>query len=195
MTSTSARLADAIATAARIQGATTPDVRGADWHTAQVTAVGNDGTVDCGQIRARRTQGYLLPQAGDLCVLWRAGDGNWQAAPPLAAGGGAWTAIPLTSGYTAAGGGAPPGYLLEGRRVMLRGRLGRTDAGAIPNNTTLAIIPAAARPPYPIGWSSPRNGSTAAPVRVEVQPDGIVRLFDTSGPQWISLDCVTYYTI
>ncbi|WP_407563303.1 hypothetical protein [Streptomyces sp. 184] len=89
MSSSSARaLADAIAGESVRQGKTTPSVRGADWQTATVTAVGSDGTVDCGDIRARRLESYPTPVVGDLIVITRSGAGNWLALGRTVATGG-----------------------------------------------------------------------------------------------------------
>lgn len=104
MSSSSARaLADAIAGEAVRRGQTTPAVRGADWQTATVTAVGT-GTVDCGDIRARRLESYLGPAVGDLIVISRSGQGNWLAHGRTAtAADTSWTSYPAawTSSGTA----------------------------------------------------------------------------------------------
>lgn len=102
-----AQLAAGIASAARDAAGTDPLVRGADWQTATVTAVGTDGTVDIGSIRARRLDTYVNPAVGDQVILTQSGIGNWVAlgrtAPtvdsewttytPTVAGGGSvtWT--------------------------------------------------------------------------------------------------------
>lgn len=54
-------------------------VRGADWQTAIVTAVGSDGTVTCGTIVARRLDSYQSPAVGDQIFLTNSGSGNWAA--------------------------------------------------------------------------------------------------------------------
>ncbi|WP_275558478.1 hypothetical protein [Streptomyces sp. 5-6(2022)] len=78
MTSTVSDLADAIRLQAVTAGATEPTVRGADWQTAIVTAVGT-GTVDCGTITARRLESYQNPAVGDRIVITQSGNGNWLA--------------------------------------------------------------------------------------------------------------------
>ncbi|TVL89733.1 hypothetical protein [Streptomyces sp. SAJ15] len=75
---TPADLADAIRFQAVAAGASTPTVRGADWQTATVTAVGA-GTVDCGTVTARRMDSYQNPAIGDRIVLTQSGNGNWAA--------------------------------------------------------------------------------------------------------------------
>lgn len=78
MTSSIADLADAIRLQAVTAGAAEPTVRGADWQTAIVTAVGA-GTVDCGTITARRLESYQNPAVGDRIVITQSGNGNWLA--------------------------------------------------------------------------------------------------------------------
>jgi hypothetical protein len=69
----------AITGAAATAGATSTAVRGADWRIGIVTAVG-DGTVDVGEIRARRIDGaYPLPAVGDQIMLTQNSQGNWLA--------------------------------------------------------------------------------------------------------------------
>ena len=126
MASVQAALAAAIADTARQQGATAPEVRGADWHTAQVTAVGTDGTVDCGTIRARRLDSYTNPSVGDLVTICRSGAGNWIALGRLATtGDGAYLS------YTPAWTGATNPTLGNGTLTGRWTRIGRTVIGSI----------------------------------------------------------------
>lgn len=60
-------------------GAADPKVRGSDWQTAIVTAVGSDGTVTCGTIVARRLDSYPTPSVGDKVFLTNSSSGNWVA--------------------------------------------------------------------------------------------------------------------
>ncbi|WP_458089526.1 hypothetical protein [Streptomyces malaysiensis] len=78
MTSSIGDLADAIRLQAVTAGVAEPAVRGADWQTAIVTAVGA-GTVDCGTITARRLESYQNPGVGDRIVITQSGNGNWLA--------------------------------------------------------------------------------------------------------------------
>lgn len=123
MSSSAQPLADAIAATARQQGATTPQVRGADWHTAQVTAVNTNGTIDCGTIRARRLDSYANPRVGDLVAVSRSGAGNWLILGRLATTAGtAWTTYtPAWTGATtnpAIGNGSLVGrYSRSGRTI------------------------------------------------------------------------------
>ncbi|WP_431781697.1 hypothetical protein [Streptomyces chumphonensis] len=189
-------LADALAQQAVRQGESTATVRGADWRTGTVTAVRSDGTVDCGAIRARRLPQYHLPQVGDVCVLLRSGIGNWVALPPLATGSGAWTNLTLASGFQNPGHGATAGYLVEGRRVTWRGRIGATS-GTIANGATIATVPSAVRPAggVEVAWAAPRDASVYPAVcRMEITPSGVLRTYEiTNPPSWVSLDGVSYF--
>lgn len=76
MSASPADLADAIRLQAVTAGASSPAVRGADWQTATVTAVGT-GTVDCGAITARCLDSYQGRAIGDRVVIAQSGNGNW----------------------------------------------------------------------------------------------------------------------
>lgn len=73
-------VAAAIAAAATQAGRDDPDVRRADVRTGIVTAVGASGTVDVGDVRARRLESYQRPTVGDQVLLVQSGSGNWWAA-------------------------------------------------------------------------------------------------------------------
>lgn len=95
-------LAASMTEAARTAGANDPQVHGADWQTAVVTAVNVDGTVDVGSIRARRLLSYSNPAVADLIAITQNGAGNWIALGRLApAVSDEWTAYTPT----VAGGG------------------------------------------------------------------------------------------
>lgn len=64
-------------------GAGTAELK-ADWQTAVVTAVGTDGTVTIGNIKARRLDSYLNAQVGDLISITQNRLGNWIALGRLA---------------------------------------------------------------------------------------------------------------
>ncbi|MFE2497077.1 hypothetical protein [Streptomyces scopuliridis] len=76
---TGADLAAGLVQAARTAGATDPQVRGADWQTAVVTAVNSDGTVSVGTIRARRLDAYQGATVGDLIEIGQNSSKNWVA--------------------------------------------------------------------------------------------------------------------
>lgn len=71
-----ADLADALYQQAITAGTSAPSVRGADWQTATVTAVGT-GTVDCGVVTARCLDSYQGRSIGDRVVIAQSGNGNW----------------------------------------------------------------------------------------------------------------------
>lgn len=128
-------LADALAAAARQQGETTPTVRGGDWQMDTVTAVHADGTLSCGQIRARRLDSYLNPAVGDLVALLRSGTGNWIALDRLATTAGtAWT--PYSPEWTAETTSPSIGNgTLEGRYIKI-GRTVTAQMHLSPGSTT-----------------------------------------------------------
>ena len=74
-------VAQSITQASAQAGRDDPDVRRADVQTGIVTAVGaTTGTVDVGNIRARRLETYQSPAVGDQVLLVQSGTGNWWAA-------------------------------------------------------------------------------------------------------------------
>lgn len=73
------QLASAVSDLVQRKGSSTPTVRRADWQTAVVTAVNSDGTVDIGDVRARRLETYLNAAVGDLIMVTQSGNGNWLA--------------------------------------------------------------------------------------------------------------------
>ncbi|MET7429646.1 hypothetical protein ABZT16_11690 [Streptomyces flaveolus] len=73
-------LAQGIAQASRQAGRDDPQVRRADVQSGIVTAVNvTPGTVDVGNIRARRLESYQTPTIGDQVLLVQSGTGNWWA--------------------------------------------------------------------------------------------------------------------
>lgn len=193
---------DAVLDEAKRKAAADPNVRGGDFRYVTVTAVNSNGTVSIGDIRARRHTSYTAPAVGDRIIIMQSGNRNWVALGRLSGtdnAGATWTTIPLASGYAAAGGGVTPAYMLEGKRVWLRGRCG-PPSGTITNGATIATIPAAARPAGAalFGWASPRNqiSTGSSLTRVEIDGStGIVRTYEQfSAPSWIAFDGVTYLT-
>lgn len=65
-------------------GEQAPSVRGADWRTATVTAIGA-GTVTADGVVCRRLESYPNPVVGDVIVITQSGNGNWLAAGRMAA--------------------------------------------------------------------------------------------------------------
>lgn len=145
---TAAVLASAIRSAAVQAGTETPAVRGADWQTATVTAIGADGTVTAGGIIARRLDTYVTPVIGDLVLLTNSGSGNWAAlarmAPATTAG--TWQTLSLAAGWTAWG--SPyfaPAYRINGDGTASLSGLAKPPA-ATSGSTSLGTLPAAASP-------------------------------------------------
>lgn len=89
-------LAAALKSSAAKTGSTTPSVRGADWRTAVVTAVGA-GTVTADGIVVRCMETYMQPLVGDVAVISQSSNGNWIAFGRLAtASTNAWTSYTPT---------------------------------------------------------------------------------------------------
>lgn len=186
-------LATSMAESARAEASAYPQSRGADWRTALVTAVHADGTVSCGDIRARRMEGYILPVVGELAVISRSGSGSWLAHGRLSAAGSAtWTPLPLASGIIHPGHGYEAAYMVDGPVVRLRGRAGVAAPGTIANAQTIATVPAGLRPTEVVGWAGPRNSSGS--VRLEVLTTGVIRTYESANlPSWVSLDGAIWY--
>lgn len=129
------QLAQGIASAARQAGQDTPAVRGADWQTAIVTAVGSDGTVDIDSIRARRLDTYTNPAVGDQIIVTQSGQGNW-----IALGRTSTSLDPAWQAYTVAWtAGTTNPSLGNGVMTGRYARIGRTCHVAIrlvPGSTT-----------------------------------------------------------
>ncbi|MFJ6073715.1 hypothetical protein ACIQFU_23210 [Streptomyces sp. NPDC093065] len=189
-------LADGLRRQAAKTGATTPSVRGADWRLATVTVVGADGTVTADGITVRRLDSYTSPAVGDVIVIEQSSSGNWISPGRTTTAPGGWTALTLASGYIHPGHGYAAGWLRDGNRIWLRGRISRTGGATLPNGTTIATIPAGIRPAggVDVGWAVARDGGTyPATVRVDITTAGVLRTYEaTSLPTWISLDGISY---
>ncbi|WP_411140241.1 hypothetical protein [Streptomyces sp. x-80] len=193
--------ADAVLQQVKQTGAATPQVRGADWRQAIVATVGADGTIITRDgITARRMPTYHLPVVGDQVVITQSSTGNWLCCgrPTSTADSGGWVPLPLAPGFGWPGHGTSPAYLREDRRITLRGRIDKAGA-TVPNNTTVATLPAAIRPGGggEFGWAGVRDSTiTPALVRLAINPStGQLRIYETgTAPTWISLDGCSYYT-
>ena len=177
-------------------GAQAPSVRGADWRTATVTAVGA-GTVTADGIVARCMERYALPAIGDVAVISQSSNGNWIALGRLASAASTWANLTLASGYINPGHGYTASWMRDGSRLYLRGRIGLTGGGGMPNATTIATIPTGIRPAggAAVGWAAVRdNGLYPSVTRVEITDTGVLRTYDSSTPlpTWIALDGITY---
>lgn len=177
-------------------GEQAPSVRGADWRTATVTAVGA-GTVTADGIVARCMERYALPAIGDVAVISESSNGNWIALGRLANAASTWANLTLASGYIYPGHGYTASWMRDGSRIYLRGRIGLTGGGGMPNATTIATIPTGIRPAGGVaaGWAAVRdNGLYPSVTRVEITDTGVLRTYDSSTPlpTWIALDGITY---
>lgn len=193
-----ADLAGAMVAAATTAGAASTAVRGADWRLGVVTAVRADGTIDVGEIRARRIgSAYPNPTVGDTAVITQNSAGNWLALGATAEDSGGWTNLTLNSTYINPGHGYSASWSREGKRVWLRGHIGRTS-GTIANAATIATIPSAIRPAGGTHWSwaAARDSNVyPAVIRLEITDVGALRTYQTSNlPEWVSLDGCTYTT-
>lgn len=177
-------------------GEESPSVRGSDWRLAVVTADNGDGTVAADGIPSIRCmETYVLPAVGDVIVIDQNSAGNWLAWGRTATASQAWTTLTLAAGFTNPGHGYTASYLLEGRRVWLRGRIGPT-AGTIADGATLLTLPGPILPASTpsVAWSVTRDASVVpAVIRLEITPAGIVRTFQSSNlPSWVALDGISY---
>lgn len=189
-----AKLADAIGTSAEQVGTSTPKVRGADWQTATVTAVGTDGTVTAGGIPARRARNYGDAAVGDLVFLTNSGAGNWAALAKMAPADGsdAWQTPTLTTpwiNYVAA-----PGYTGARYRryadgdVALEGLIasnGTSVSGAV----NVFTLPAGFRPPTIEVFTSLTAGNAVR--QLEISAAGLVRFtgLPVGAVSYVTLNC------
>lgn len=171
-----------------------PSVRGSDWRLATVTLVNVDGTVAVTGIPAVRCMPtYDLPAVGDVIVIDQNSSGNWLAWGRMSTATQTWTPLTLASGFQNPGHGFTPGYLREGRRIWLRGRIGPTS-GTIADGATLLTLPAALQPGVSMSWAVARDsGAYPAVLRLEITVTGTMRIFQASNlPTWVSLDSISY---
>lgn len=187
-----ASLADAIKGAAVQAGSNEPAVRGADWQTAAVTAVGSDGTVTAAGIIARRSRNYGDAAVGDLIVLTISGSGNWVALCKLAPSDGsdAWQAPSLTApwiNYVGAGGYTNARYrrYADGD-VALEGVI-FSNGTSVSGTTSVFTLPAGFRPPTIEVFTSLTTGNAVR--QMEVTAAGLVRFVS------LPVGAVTYITI
>lgn len=202
--STSRQLAGALKRQAQRTGEQAPSVRGSDWTTAVVTAVGTDGTVTAGGLRWRRMDTYQAPAVGDLIAVTQSANGNllaWGRTAGATDPAGAWTDLPLLGGFTtpqAAGFGDAEYRTLTvygTARVELRGTAACTTALTAQTNVTSAL-PAAARPTVTRRLVLGRNYSATAlgAIAAEISPAGVLSVFGSATPTttWFSLDGCYY---
>lgn len=197
-------LAWAVAQRAKRAGEQAPTVRGSDWRLATVTAVGTDGTVTADGLIYRRMDGYQAPAVGDVIVVSQSSNGNLIAHGRLAgatAPNGAWTTIPLASGFTSTHTvfGAAQYRIVTaygGTRVELRGSVDATSSVTTQTNFSTAL-PAVARPTVTRTWIGRRNYSvdTKGVAVMEIQTTGVMSVFGSASPSqtdWFALDGCHY---
>lgn len=185
--------ANAVQGAAVQAGATSPEVRGANWRLAVVSTVNSDGTIITSDgITVRRMESYPIPAVNDTVIIDVSGAGNWICRGRWSTGTDAWTLLTVGTGWTA---GSSPDLPPAGRRkpdgtIELRG-LVRMNSGT-PPSTALTL---------PAGLTPGANKNMIA-----VSSYGIAYLQATSGGSvthasrsgalatsaWVSLDGVSF---
>jgi len=198
-------LAAAMKAQAKRAGEESPSVRGADWRLATVTAVGTDGTVTADGIKVRRMDTYQAPVINDIVVICQSSSGNWVTFGRTASAidpNGAWTAIPLASGFTSTHTVfGPAQYRIVtaygSARVELRGSVDCTSSVTAQTNFSTAL-PTAARPSATRTWVGRRNYSvdTKGVVPMEISTGGVMNVFGSASPSqtdWFALDGCHYY--
>lgn len=189
-------LAAALKSSAAKTGSTTPSVRGSDWRTAVVTAVGA-GTVTADGIVVRCIEPYARPLVGDVVVISQSSNGNWITFGRPVAGAG-WTPITLASGWTANASYFAPAFRVWGDGTASLCGLA-SMSGTLASNTTVATLPAAARPASQIRVAAQvAIGYFGA---VTLTPAGAVQLGDfnpalpTTGTKYCELDALGRYRL
>lgn len=214
--SMAAQLAEAVHGLVERKGSASPAVRGAEWRTGVVTAVGvTAGTVDVGDIRARRLESYQSPTVGDLVVITQSGSGNWVALGRTSTGADtAWTQPSLATGFAHDGnsnGNVQYRVVLIGgtRFMQLRGGVGITYASnAIQNSGDIlaSALSASFRPPSTRSMAAACSvsSSSSQSVKVDARTDGQLRIVGTTTstsdtystpiirPPWVSLNGLQY---
>jgi hypothetical protein len=198
-------LATALKSQAQRTGEQTPSVRGADWRLATVTALNTDGTVEVDStLDVRRMDTYQAPVVGDVIVICQSSSGNWITfgrTTGTTAPNGAWTSIPLASGFTSTHTVfGPAQYRIVtaygATRVELRGSVDCTSSVTAQTNFSTAL-PTAARPAFTRTWIGRRNYSadTKGAAVMEIQTSGVMSVFGSASPSqtdWFALDGCHY---
>lgn len=162
---------------AQAVGEASPAIRGGDWQLAVVTAVATDGTLTAGGVSGiRRAQRFVDPVVGDTIIIAQNGAGNWVAWDRLATSVGEWTALPLTSGFSAAPGYFPPQYRIVGREVHLRGSASKSTT--LVSGDVWATLPVGARPSTDMdivmGMTHGTNGTNYGACRGIIRTTGAI---------------------
>ncbi|MFF5703387.1 hypothetical protein ACFY7H_12900 [Streptomyces sp. NPDC012794] len=171
-----------------------PSIRGADWRLAVVDSIGTTGTVTTTDgIIARRAADYLSPTVGDTIVVTASGSGNWLAlgkiTPTTTAG--TWQALTYNGSWAAWGPpyGAPAYRINDDGTVSLSG-LARAPASTT-STSTIATLPAAARPPVLVRCTCMISTGNASPL--EITTGGLLQITDFNGTAvWAALEGISY---
>lgn len=196
-------LAYAMTQRAKRVGEQTQTVRGADWHTATVTAVGTDGTVTAGGMKWRRMDTYQAPAVGDVIAVTQSSNGNllaWGRTAATTSPPGTWTSLPLLSGFTTP---QAVGFGTAQYRIVTASGSGRVElcgtaacTTAVTAQTAIANLPSAARPAVTRRLVLGRNYSATAlgAIAAEVSTSGDLSVFGSTSPTttWVSLDGCYY---
>lgn len=208
-------LAWAVAQRAKRVGENAQTVRGSDWHTVIVTAVGTDGTVTAGGLTYRRMETYQAPAVNDVIAVTQSSNGNLLAWGRTSSGvDTAWVKPTLATGFTHDGNtNGDVMYrlaIIAGTRfVQWRGGLGITYASNSIQNSgdcLSAAIPAALRPPSTRSVTAACSASTSSTLslKLDARPDGQLRVVGTTTattdtyatpiirPPWVSLNGLQY---
>lgn len=207
-------LAWALKQSAQKAGERSPSVRGADWRTATVTAVGT-GTITADGIVARCMETYFDPKAGDVAVLSQSSNGNWIAHGRLAVQSTVpWTTPALATGFTHNGNSNGDvqyrSVNIGGTRYMeWRGGIGITYASNSIQNSgdcLATALPASLRPAAlrSLVGACSAGSSSALCLKIDARTDGQLRIVGTTTstsdtystpiirPPWVSLNGVRY---
>lgn len=207
-------LKSALQQQAKKTGEENPSVRGADWRTATVTAVGT-GTITADGITARCLETYFNPAVGDVAVISQSSNGNWIAGGRMAtAGTTPWTTATLATGFTHDGNSnGNVQYrtsIVGGTRYMeWRGGLGITYvSSAIQNggDCLAAALPANLRPASLRSMVGPCSASSSSTLclKIDARTEGLLRIIGTTTstsdtytnpiirPPWVSLNGLRY---
>lgn len=199
---------------AKRAGEQAPNVRGADWRLATVTAIGA-GTVTADGIVCRRLESYSGPAVGNVIVISQSSSGNWIAHGRLAAAADqAWTQPTLATGFAHDGNGnGNVQYrmvVIGGTRIMQwRGGLGITYASNNIQNSGDCLNAALASTLRPASLRSltaacSATTSSSYTLKVDARTDGQLRIVGTTTstsdtyatpiirPPWISLNGLQY---
>lgn len=209
-----AETAAALKRSAKRVGEQSASVRGADWRTAIVTAVGA-GTVTADGIVWRCMETYTMPLIGDVAVVSQSSNGNCIAFGRLSSGDPGWTQPSLGTGYTQ-GNTTTNGNLngpIRWRRINWQGSWwmewdgGATRAtGAQTANILSSALATANRPAAKASFVIARNATAITGValstsvvhslKCDFNQDGTVQLVSAAAGDeetaWLSLKGIRY---